>query len=163
MHIIAAIFAFVAASGTAAQQTTHAPHEHSEMDERGAKVMGFDQEKTIHHFHLYQDGGAIDVSVKDATDTGDLSAIRAHLPHIAMRFAQGNFDAPMLVHDRNVPGTDDMTRLKGRLTFTYVETSKGGRVDIVTKHADALAALHAFLTFQIRDHRTGDSEDVRKR
>jgi len=30
-------------------------------------------------------------------------AIRGHLPHIAMMFSQGNFEAPMLVHDTNVP------------------------------------------------------------
>lgn len=125
--------------------------------------MGFDQEKTTHHFQLYIDGGAIDVSVKDAADKADLDAIRSHLPHIAMMFGQGNFQAPMLVHATNVPGTADMARLKGRLAFRYVETPTGGRVDIVTTDADALAAVHAFLKFQISDHATGDSAEVRKR
>ena len=30
--------------------------------------MGFDQQRTAHHFLLFKDGGAIDVSVKDAGD-----------------------------------------------------------------------------------------------
>ena len=34
-------------------------------DQRGAMVMGFDQARTTHHFLLFNDGGAIDVSVND--------------------------------------------------------------------------------------------------
>ena len=57
------------------------------------------------YFLLFNDGGAIDVGVKDATDTKNRDAIRSHLPHIAMMFGNGNFDAPMLVHDSaSVPG-----------------------------------------------------------
>ena len=158
------ILAIAAAAGMSAQQPAPVPNPHADMNQRGAEVMGFDQEKTAHHFYLYADGGAIDVSVKDAADRTDLDAIRSHLPHIAMMFAQGNFDAPMLVHaTANVPGTADMARLKARLAFKYVETSMGGRVDIVTTDASALRAVHAFLTFQISDHATGDSTAVRKR
>jgi hypothetical protein len=140
----------------------HDPH-HAEVNRRGGQVMGFDQEKTTHHFYLYPDGGAIDVAVNDAADKTNLDAIRAHLPHIAMRFSEGNFEAPMLVHDTNVPGTAKMTELKNRITYRYVETPKGGRVNIVTSDAEALEAVHAFLRFQITDHRTGDSMEVKKR
>jgi hypothetical protein len=133
------------------------------MDARGAQVMGFDQDKTTHHFYLYPDGGAIDVSVKDPKDTANRDAIRSHLPHIAMMFSGGDFSAPMLVHATNVPGTAELTKLKGRIKFAYVETPGGGRVNIVTEDADALTALYAFLRFQISDHKTGDSPDVRKR
>ena len=51
-----------------------------------AKVMGFDQTKTSHHFRLYADGGAIEVTVKDRADATNLTAIRAHLPHVAQLF-----------------------------------------------------------------------------
>jgi hypothetical protein len=134
------------------------------MNQRGAMVMGFDQQKTTHHFYLYEDGGAIDISVNDAADTANRDAIRSHLPHIAMLFGQGNFDAPMLVHDsKNVPGTAEMTRLKDKISYKYVESTKGGRVDIVTTEPVALTAVHDFLRFQITDHKTGDSLDVKKR
>jgi hypothetical protein len=39
----------------------------------------------------------------------------------------------------------------------------GGRVDIVTANKDALAAVHAFMKFQIKDHETGDKTSVTKR
>ena len=150
----------LAAFGSVAAQQTD---PHAQMNMRGAQVMGFDQDKTTHHFYLYTDGGAIDVTVKDAADKTNLDAIRSHLPHIAMMFGEGNFDAPMLVHDTKVPGTAEMAKLKDRLTYKYVEQSKGGRVNITTTDAAALKAVHAFLTFQISDHKTGDSLEVRKR
>ena len=131
---------------------------------QGAMVMGFDQDKTTHHFLLYEDGGRIEVSVNDPKDQKNLEAIRSHLPHIAMMFGSGNFAAPMLVHDStNVPGTAAMTRLKDAIAYTYVETPRGGRVEIVTTNTSAIAAVHEFLTFQIRDHKTGDSTAVSKR
>ena len=150
--------AFLAAVATPAAQDPHA-----QMNARGAQVMGFDQDKTTHHFYLYPNGGAIDVSVKDDKDTANRDAIRSHLPHIAMMFGQGDLSAPMLVHDTNVPGTADMAKLKDKIAYAYHETPHGGRVDITTTDPAALAAVHAFLRFQITDHKTGDSLDVRKR
>ena len=136
---------------------------HSQMNHRGAQVMGFDQDKTAHHFYLYVDGGAIDVSVKDAADKTNLDAIRAHLPHIVSMFSDGNFEAPMLVHGREVPGTPEMKKVKEAITWKFEEHATGGRVTIVTKNADALKAVHAFLRYQISDHKTGDSLTVTKR
>jgi hypothetical protein len=137
---------------------------HASMDKRGATVMGFDQQLTTHHFLLFTDGGAVDVSVKDGTDRKNLDAIRSHLPHIAAMFGAGNFEAPMLVHDsKNVPGTKEMAARTDRIQYRYVETTLGGRVDIVTTDRAALDAVHAFLKFQIADHKTGDSTTVRTR
>jgi hypothetical protein len=137
---------------------------HAGQHQRGAAVMGFDQEKTAHHFYLYEDGGAIDVAVKNPGDTANRDAIRSHLPHIATLFGQGNFTAPMLVHDSaNVPGIVEMAKLQDKIIYTYAETVGGGRVDIKTTDASALKAVHEFLKFQISDHKTGDTLDVRKR
>jgi len=69
------------------------------MNDRGAAVMGFDQDKTAHHLYLYEEGGAIDIGIKDPSDTKDRDAIRSHLAHIAVMFGLRDFDAPMLVHD----------------------------------------------------------------
>lgn len=137
---------------------------HQGMNDRGAMAMGFDQDKTAHHFYLYDDGGAIQIGVKDAADTKDRDAIRSHLPHIATMFASGHFDAPMLVHDtRDVPGTKVLTDRKDTITYTYAETPTGGRVEIVTRDKTTLAALHDFLRYQIKEHETGDAGKVTKR
>ena len=130
---------------------------------RGAAVMGFDQTRTTHHFLLFPDGGAIDVLANDASDRESRDAIRSHLPHIASMFGEGNFSAPMLVHATDVPGTAELSKRKDRIQYKYSETPRGGRVDIVTKDETALSALHEFLRFQIRDHETGDTMEIKKR
>ena len=157
MRVLAAVtFVSLAAAALSAQD----PH----LKHRGAAAMGFDQDKTTHHFLLFEDGGAIDVSVKDASDTTNRDAIRAHLPHIAEMFSAGNFEAPMFVHDtKTVPGVAALAAMKSSLKYTYLETPRGGRVDIVSTHAEAVKALHQFLRFQITDHKTGDPLTPRKR
>jgi hypothetical protein len=129
-----------------------------------AMVMGFDQDKTAHHFLLYADGGAIDVTVKDASDTKDRDAIRSHLSHIATMFRSGDFDVPMLVHDaKDIPGTAVLSARKETAAYRYVQTPNGGRIDIVTTDAETLKALHAFLRYQIQEHHTSDSGTVGRR
>jgi hypothetical protein len=138
--------------------------QHRSMYERGAMVMGFDPDKTVHHFYLYNDGGAIDIAVKDASDVTNRDAIRAHLRHIATMFGSGNCEAPMLVHDStSVPGTAVLKAHKDALSYTYIETPGGGRVDIVTGDPAALTALHEFLRYQIAEHQTKDSATVTSR
>jgi hypothetical protein len=146
-------FVLVSTLALGAQMTQH----HANM------AMGFDQDKTAHHFFLYTDGGAIDVSVKDTDDTKNRDAIRSHLPHIAHLFSEGDFKTPALVHQTNVPGTEAMAAHKAAITYAYKETPKGGRVEITTRDSDALKAVHEFLKFQIADHKTGDSLEIRKR
>jgi hypothetical protein len=158
-----ATVALVAGLTPAAAQAPAPSHQHADVETRGAQVMGFDQRRTVHHFRLHADGGAIDVAVKDAADRVDLEAIRQHLPHIARMFQDGRFDLPMLVHATDVPGTADLSRLATRVRYTYVETPTGGRVDIVTTDSEALSALHRFLAFQIADHRTGDPTTIAPR
>ena len=64
------------------------------------------------------DGGIIDVRANDVKDTESRDQIRSHFHHIAQMFAEGNFNAPMLVHNRAVPGTATMTA--SRINFTGI-------------------------------------------
>lgn len=133
------------------------PSCHStKVDERGDHVMGFDHAKSTHHFLLSTSGGSIEASANDPRDTTTRDAIRRHLAHIAVMFAEGNFDAPMLIHDRVPPGVPTMERKKSGIEWKFEETESGGRMRITTKDPEALSAVHDFLRFQIEDHRTGD-------
>ena len=154
MHISLLVLTLLQAAGSSGHQA---------VNERGAHVMGFDQDATAHHFRLHPDGGAIDIAVKNRDDLKNRDAIRSHLPHIVSMFGDGNFSAPMLIHDQDVPGTKTMSKLKNRIRFVYVETPGGGRVDILTSDAAALAAVHEFIRFQITDHGTGDTTAITKR
>jgi len=165
LPVMTAIVALAALSPRAAQQTTGAAassaHQH---DAAAQHAMGFDPHKTTHHFYLYEDGGAIDVSVNDKADTTNRDAIRMHLSHIAMMFGEGQFDAPMMTHETtSMPGIADLAKLKDKIKYAYTETPVGGRVDITTTDKAALAAAHAFLKYQIKEHETGDKTNVTKR
>lgn len=62
----------------------------------------------------------------------------------------------MLIHAQSPPGVSEMKRLKGNISFKYEQTERGGRIRISTSNPQAIAAVHDFLRFQIREHRTGD-------
>ena len=134
---------------------------HEGVNQRGDQVMGFSHEKTTHHFRLYKDGGAIEVTANDGKDTASRDQIQMHLSHIAGMFASGNFQAPMLIHDRTPPGVPVLQRLKSEVAYRFEKTERGGTVRIATQNVEALAAVHEFLRFQIADHKTGDTVDVK--
>ena len=129
---------------------------HARMNGRGDQGMGFDQSKTTHHFRLFADGGAIEVSANEVTDSASRDEIRSHLGHIARMFSEGNFSIPMFVHDQVPPGVETMKEQKSAIRYKYEETERGGQVRISTSNPEALRAIHAFLRFQIEEHRTGD-------
>ena len=138
----------------------HGTHEEG-VNKRGDEVMGFDHKKTTHHFLLHPEGGSIEVAANDLNDEASRDQIRKHLGHIAKMFAAGNFKAPMLIHDEVPPGVPVMQRLKSEIKYDYEETERGARVRVRTSNAEALSAVHEFLRFQIKDHKTGDSTGVK--
>jgi hypothetical protein len=131
-------------------------HDVAEMNKRGDQGMGFPQEKTTHHFYLMKTGGIIQVEANDPKDTASRDKIRGHLGHIAMMFAEGNFDIPTFVHDQEPAGAPEMKRLKSVLSYKFEETSRGGRLLISSADSRAVSAVQSFLRFQITEHKTGD-------
>ena len=124
--------------------------------------MGFDHSKTTHHFRLLKDGGAIGVETNDAKDTKDRDAIRRHLHQIRGMFADGNFDLPMFIHATTPPGMKTLQRLRKQITYVYEDTAQGAQVRLRTRNPQAVNAIHKFLRFQIKDHRTGDPLTVQE-
>ncbi len=150
------LIVFLTMLSPAFSQAVQGHDPHTEMNNRGDRVMGFSHEKTTHHFRLYADGGSIDVSANDPQDAATRDQVRMHLSHIAQMFAAGNFQAPMLIHDQVPPGVPTLQRLKAAVSYRFEKTETGGRVRIVTSNPEAVNALHEFLRFQISDHQTGD-------
>lgn len=153
-------------AGTQQPATQHHDHEQDKrldgVNERGDHAMGFSHEKTTHHFRLAVDGGVIEVVANDPKDATSVEQIRTHLSHIAKLFKEGNFSAPMLTHGETPAGVPDMTRMKDDITYTFESIERGGRVRIVTSNEQAIEAVHQFLRYQIKDHKTGDSLEVDK-
>jgi len=139
-----------------------ASQHQADVEKHGDEAMGFPHDKTTHHFRLYSDGGAIEVTVKDSKDSQNMQAIRSHLSHIATMFSNGEFSIPMLVHDQVPPGVPVMKEKRAEISYSFEELSAGGRVRIKTPNPDALKAIHQFLRFQIEEHQTGDAETIQK-
>jgi hypothetical protein len=57
---------------------------------------------------------------------------------------------------------DGMMQFKDEISYRFEAMENGGRVVMTTKNPDALASVHAFLRYQIREHRTGDPSTVVK-
>jgi hypothetical protein len=132
-----------------------------EMNRRGDKHMGFDHLKTTHHFLLRSDGGIIQVEANDTKDTESRDQIRGHLRHISSMFSDGNFEVPMLVHDKTPPGTGVMKKLAAEISYKYDLTDRGALIQISSVNPEAVQAIHEFLKFQIKEHMTGDPLEVK--
>jgi hypothetical protein len=131
-----------------------------EMNKRGDHVMGFDHNKTTHHFRLSPQGGSIEITANSPEDTESRDQIRSHLGHISKMFAGGDFNAPMLIHEQTPPGVPLMQKLKSEIEYRFEETECGATIHISTSNSRALQAIHKFLRFQIKEHKTGDSLEV---
>jgi hypothetical protein len=151
-----------AAALLAASAGAHAP-DSTRAHPTGAhpdKSTGLSHNNTTHHYRLLPDGGAIEVTAKDASDTLSRNAIRAHLNRVAQMLSAGDFSEPMLTREPTAPGTADMQRLGGTIHYRFEPLDGGGRVLIATRNARALVAIHDFLRFQITEHKTGDPLEV---
>jgi hypothetical protein len=151
----------LAMAGLLVSAQAQSGRSHHDMEVRGNQGMGFAQDKTTHHFLLNKDGGAIQVTANSATDKANLDHIRIHLGHIRSAFQSGDFQIPGFVHDQSPPGVPEMTKLKNKIHYNYADIAKGGRVTITSSDSEAIDAIHRFLRFQIKEHKTGDSLDVK--
>ena len=124
--------------------------------------MGFSHEKTTHHFHLFTDGGSIEIVSNDQADSGSQKAIRDHLSMIATKFSNGDFAIPMFIHDTVPPGAETMKRLNRKIRYVVSNMVGGAQIRITSEDIDAVRAVHDFLKFQILDHQTGDPLEIQK-
>jgi hypothetical protein len=162
MQIAALVFALTLAQHPAMPPgMSHDEHlkqmaKDADLKKRGEAAMGFDQDATTHRFRIANDGGSIQVTANDKKDRANRDAIRTHLKKIAQDFADGVFDAPLATHAEVPAGVPVMQRLASSIAYRYEDVDRGGRVRIVSKDPEAIAAVRAFLQYQIREHKTGD-------
>lgn len=168
MNKLVSTLAIVAMTGVAitAQHVMPAGMSHEEhlkqlqkddaLKQRGAVAMGFDQDASVHHFLLQPNGGTILVSSKNPTDQELIAQIRSHFREIAGSFGEGLFDKPVATHGELPPGASAMSAEKRSITYRYEQQRDGASVVIETANAAAREAIHAFLRYQIVEHKTGD-------
>jgi len=59
--------------------------------------------------------------------TASRDKVRSHFQYIAKMFAAGSFEAPMLAHGKNVPGTATIAGLKSQLHWDLRATPRGAK------------------------------------
>ena len=150
-HMAAAKPAPVRADGSA----EHGRHVDGRHD-----TFGMSHTRSTHSFRLFADGGAIELRAKDKADEATVAAIRAHLQEIDEEFDKGDFSTPAFVHGYTPDGVAQLERLRKDIAYRYQRVDDGGRIRITTRNAEALAAVHAFLRFQVIEHRTANSGKV---
>jgi hypothetical protein len=160
MNLLAAVLVVALQHPTMPAGMSHEEHmkqmaKDAELKKRGTLAMGFDQDKTAHHFRTSATGGSIEVEVTDPADSGSRDQIRSHLKEIAADFGKGEFAKPFQTHGEVPPGVPAMERLKAAIRYKYEETPRGGAVRISTSNPEALKAIHEFLAYQTSEHHTG--------
>jgi hypothetical protein len=131
-----------------------------QVDHSHEGATGIGNAASAHHFVLEKNGGSIRLEASDANDTASRDGVREHLQAITRAFAAGDFRTPTRIHGAAPPGVDVLKERKASLRYSYAPSERGGVVRITTTDPIALAAVHAFLRFQIADHGTGDPTDV---
>jgi hypothetical protein len=145
----------IAACGRQDQVETKSDSAFAALQQRGETAMGVNQYTSQHVFEPLPDGGRI-VLQREASDSGGVAAIRAHMDTISKSFGNGDFAVPGFVHATgDVPGTAAMKRLKAEITYTPQDLPGGAQVVISTRNPQAISAIHEFLAFQRMDHRAG--------
>ena len=127
------------------------------LKKRGGDAMGFDQDSAEHHFILDATGGSIRVTVNKDADAKVLNEVRGHLQTIAEEFSRGDFGKPFQTHDEVPAGVAEMKSAARAISYRYEDVAGGGAVKITTTDVVALEAIHDFLRYQIKEHKTGDS------
>src|ERR1700733_10026642 len=96
-----------------------AAQHQADVEKHGDEAMGFPHDKNTHHFRLYSDGGAIEVTANDSKDSDSVKAIQSHLAHIATLFSSGDFTTPKMVHGQVPPGVPVMKERGSEISYRF--------------------------------------------
>jgi len=124
-----------------------------EVAERGAHVMPFDLEKTVHVFSKTPEGGIQQVIAKDKSDSEQIQLIRAHLSEISAEFSQGDYSSPMHIHGQDMPGLDVLKAASpGQVKIEYLELPDGAQIHYSSQSPQLIDAIHQWFDAQLSDH-----------
>jgi hypothetical protein len=124
-----------------------------EIEKRGAQVMPFSLERTVHIFAKTKSGGVQQVIVKDPSDTRQIMLIREHLSKISKEFAQGDFSDPARIHGNDMPGLSELEKARpGQLRITYKELPNGAQIEYSSDNTGLVDAIHRWFDAQLADH-----------
>lgn len=123
-----------------------------EVAKRGAQVMPFDLEQTIHVFQKLEDGGLQKVVVKDPTNKKQIPLIQGHLKEESEKFRKGDFSDPAKIHGEDMPGLAQLKVGAAKIDVRYSVLPDGAEIRYTTKDPKLVEALHQWFAAQLADH-----------
>jgi hypothetical protein len=148
-YAAASVAALVVAASTAAGAADDA--RRARVEHRGAQVMPFSQDATMHHFVPTPSGGVQLVLVRNG-DPKQLMLVRSHVHKEALAFARGDFADPAGIHGADMPGLHALHAGAARISVRYADVPHGARITYATRDLALVAALHAWFQAQVDDH-----------
>lgn len=143
----------LALSGLLASTGVGAPPTRQEdVATRGAQVMPFDLEQTMHVFQPLEDGGRQTVTAKDPANSQQIALIQAHLKEEAEKFRQGDFSDPATIHGEDMPGLAALQAGARQIAMQYTPLPDGAQIRYTTQDPGLIKALHQWFAAQRSDH-----------
>jgi hypothetical protein len=130
----------------------------AEIATRGAKVMPFDLEQTMHVFQSLNDGGLQTVRAKDPASHEQIALIQAHLKEEAEKFQRGDFSDPAKIHGEEMPGLAALKAGAGQIDIQYLPLPDGAQIRYTAKDPALVMAIHHWFMAQRADHGTHASD-----
>jgi hypothetical protein len=128
------------------------PSRQKEVAAKGAKIMPFDLEQTMHHFQPLENGGLQTVTVKDPSNSTQIALIQAHLKEEAEKFHRGDFSDPAKIHGENMPGLAALQTGAQHIDVQYTALPNGAQIQYSTMNPTLVIALHQWFAAQRADH-----------
>jgi hypothetical protein len=128
------------------------PSRQEEVAAKGAKIMPFDLEQTMHHFQPLENGGLQTVTVKDPSNSTQIALIQAHLKEEAEKFHRGDFSDPAKMHGEDMPGLVALQTGAEHMDIQYTALPNGAQIRYSTKDPALIMALHQWFAAQRADH-----------
>ncbi len=138
--------------GTLAIGTLTGCTRQAQVAARGAQVMPFDLEQTIHVFQRLDDGGRQTVTVKDPANAPQIALIQSHLQHEADKFRRGDFSDPDYIHGEEMPGLAELKTRFAQIDIRYTALPNGGEIQYTTTNPDLVMAIHQWFRAQVKEH-----------
>jgi hypothetical protein len=146
---LAGVAMFGIASGS---EGTSSAARQAEVAARGARVMPFDLEQTMHVFQSLDDGGLQTVRAKDPANREQIALIQTHLQEEASKFQRGDFSDPATIHGEAMPGLAELRAGAGQIEIEYLPLPDGAQIRYRTKDPALVMAIHHWFMAQRADH-----------
>jgi hypothetical protein len=142
-----ALAGILANTGVSAQ-----PTRQEEVAKRGAQVMPFDLDQTMHVFQPLENGGRQIVTAKDPANSQQIALIQAHLQEEATKFQRGDFSDPAKIHGEDMPGLAALKAGARHIEMQYTPLPNGAQIRYATQDPALIMALHQWFAAQRSDH-----------